>query len=171
MGLFGMMSYDEAMETLIEGTASKAVLEKAYKRIKKNAYNESQGTVQLHYCFGQLYGIEKLECSAEKRIFGSVWLSVDYKGDFDDDNLQLVKRFLTSKHDFTRLVNETALNMQPDDKNFKYATIYLIFAYLYGCGFEPDIEKAEEYAKRAESLGDEKAAVWKTRIEAVKNSK
>lgn len=65
MGLFGMMAYDEAMETLIGGTASNAVLEKAYKRVKKNAYNESQGTVQLHYCFGQLYGIEKIECSAE----------------------------------------------------------------------------------------------------------
>ena len=114
MGLFGMMSYDEAMETLIGGTASNAVLEKAYKRVKKNTYNESQGTVQLHYCFGQLYGIEKLEGSAEKRIFGSVWLSVDYKGDFDDDNLQLVKRFLTSKPDFNRQVNETALNMLPD---------------------------------------------------------
>lgn len=35
MGLFGIMSYDEAMETLIEGTASKSVLEKAYKRIRK----------------------------------------------------------------------------------------------------------------------------------------
>ena len=61
MSLFGIMSYDEAMETLIGGTASNAVLEKAYKRVKKNTYNESQGTVQLHYCFGQLYGIEKLE--------------------------------------------------------------------------------------------------------------
>ena len=36
MGLFGIMSYDEAMETLIEGTASKSVLEKAYKIIIKN---------------------------------------------------------------------------------------------------------------------------------------
>ena len=160
MGLFGMMAYDEAMETLIGGTASNAVLEKAYKRVKKNAYNESQGTVQLHYCFGQLYGIEKIECSAEKRIFGSVWLSVDYKGDFDDDNLQLVKRFLTSKPDFNRQVNETALNMQPDNEDYKYAT-----------GFEPDIEKAEEYAEKSEALGDEKAAVWKARIEAVKNGK
>lgn len=93
------------------------------------------------------------------------------QGDFDDDNLQLVKRFLTSKPDFNRQVNETALNMQPDNKDYKYATVYLIFAYLYGCGFEPDIEKAEEYAEKSEALGDEKAAVWKARIEAVKNGK
>lgn len=68
MGLFGIMSYDEAMETLIGGTASNAVLEKAYKRVKKNTYNESQGTVQLHYCFGQLYGIENLKAPQRKEF-------------------------------------------------------------------------------------------------------
>ena len=52
-----------------------------------------------------------------------------------------------------------------------YATTYLIFAYLYGYGFEPNIEKAEEYAEKSEALGDEYAAVWKARIEAVKNGK
>ena len=45
MGLFGIMSYDEAMETLIEGTASKSVLEKAYKRIRKNEYDKSIGRI------------------------------------------------------------------------------------------------------------------------------
>ena len=66
MGLFGIMSYDEAMETLIEGIASKSVLEKAYKRIRKNEYDKSIGRIALHYCFGELYGlgIEKLETSA-----------------------------------------------------------------------------------------------------------
>ena len=61
--------------------------------------------------------------------------------------------------------------MQPDDKNIMYATTYLIFAYLYGYGFEPNIEKAEEYAEKSEALGDESATVWKARIEAVKNGK
>lgn len=64
-----------------------------------------------------------------------------------------------------------ALNMQADHKAYKYAVVYLIFAYLFGCGFEPNIEKAEEYAEKSEALGDEKAAVWKARIEAVKNGK
>ena len=48
MGLFGIMSYDEAMETLIEGTASKSVLEKAYKRIRKNGYGNSIGRRAKH---------------------------------------------------------------------------------------------------------------------------
>lgn len=69
MGLFGIMSYDEAMETLIEGAASKSVLEKAYKRIRKNEYDKGIGRKALHYCFGELYGlgIEKLETSAVER--------------------------------------------------------------------------------------------------------
>ena len=172
MGLFGMMAYDEAMETLIEGAASKSVLEKAYKRIRKSEYDKSIGRRALYYCFGELYGlgIEKLETSAVERIFGAVWASV-YKGDFDEETLQLVEKLLKQKPDFNRQVNETALNMQPDNKDYKYATVYLIFAYLYGCGFEPDIGKAEEYAEKSEALGDEKAAVWKARIEAVKNGK
>ena len=44
MGLFGIMSYDEAMETLIEGTASKSVLEKAYKRIRKKRIRQKHRT-------------------------------------------------------------------------------------------------------------------------------
>ena len=172
MGLFGIMSYVEAMETLIEGTASKSVLEKAYKRIRKNVYDKSIGRIALHYCFGELYGlgIEKLETSAVERIFGAVWASV-YKGDFDEETLQLVEKLLKQKPDFNRQANDTALNMQPDDKKIMYATTYLIFAYLYGYGFEPNIEKAEEYAEKSEALGDESAAVWKARIEAVKNGK
>ena len=170
MGLVGIMSYDEAMETLIEGTASKSVLEKAYKRIRKNVYDKSIGRIALHYCFGELYGlgIEKLETSAVERIFGAVWASV-YKGSFDEETLQLVERLLKQKPDFNQQTNDTALNMQPDDKNIMYATTYLIFAYLYGYGFDPNIEKAEEYAEKSEALGDESAAVWKARIEAVKN--
>ena len=95
MGLFGIMSYDEAMETLIEGAASKSVLEKAYKRIRKNEYDKGIGRKALHYCFGELYGlgIEKLETSAVERIFGAVWASV-YKGDFDEETLQLVEKLL-----------------------------------------------------------------------------
>ena len=171
MGLFGIMSYDEAMGTLIEGTASKSVLEKAYKRVRKNDFGMDLGGDVLHLCFGRFYGFEEPYDHAEIDVYGSVWLSADNHGTLDEENLGTVKRFLGKHPDFTRLVNETALNMQPDDKNLRYATAYLIFAYLYGCGFEPDIEKAEEYAKKAESLEDEKAAVWKARIEAVKNGK
>lgn len=61
-----------------------------------------------------------------------------------------LKGFWQANPIFNRQVNETALNMQPDNKDYKYATVYLIFAYLYGCGFEPDIEKAEEYAEKSE---------------------
>ncbi len=172
MGLFGIMSYDEAMETLIEGTASKSVLEKAYKRIRKNEYDNSIGRRALHYCFGELYGlgIEKLETSAVERIFGAVWASV-YKGDFDEETLRLVEKLLKQKPDFNQQANDTALNKQPDDKNIKYATTYLIFAYLYGCGFEPNIEKAEEYTEKSEALGDEHTSAWKARIEIVKSGK
>lgn len=172
MGLFGIMSYDEAMETLIEGTASKSVLEKAYKRVRKNEYDKSIGQRALYYCFGELYGlgIEKLETSASERIFGAVWASV-YKGNFDEETLQLVEKLLKQKPDFNQQTNNMALNMQTDHKSYKYAVIYLIFAYLYGCGFDPNIEKAEEYAEKSEALGDEYAAAWKARIEAVKNGK
>ena len=172
MGLFGMMSYDEAMETLIEEAASKSVLEKAYKRIRKNEYDKSIGRIALHGCFRELYGlgVENFETCAEEQIFGAVWASV-YKGDFDEETLQLVEKLLKQKPDFNRQANDTALNMQADHKAYKYAVVYLIFAYLYGCGFEPNIEKAEEYAEKSEALGDEYAAVWKTRIEAVKNGK
>ena len=172
MGLFGIMSYDEAMETLIEGTASKSVLEKAYKRIRKSEYDKSIGRRALYYCFGELYGlgIEKLETSAVERIFGAVWASV-YKGVFDEETLQLVEKLLKQKHDFNRQANDMALNMQADHKAYKYAVVYLIFAYLFGCGFEPDIGKAEEYAEKCEALGDEYATVWKTHIEAVKSGK
>lgn len=171
MGLFGIMSYDEAMETLIDGTASNAVLEKAYKRLNKNKYDKSLGEKVLYLCFGRFYGFEEPYDHAEIDVYGSVWLSVDHNGSFDDKNIELVQSFLEKHPDLTRLANETALNMQPDDKNFIYATAYLIFAYLYGCGFEPSIEKAEEYAKKADELGDEKAVVWKARIESVKNGK
>ena len=171
MGLFGIMSYDEAMEKLIEGTASKAVLEKAYKRIAKDEYDESIGRRALYYCFKELYGLgsEKLETSAVIRIFGAVWASV-YKGEFDEETLQLVEKLLKQNPDFNRQANDTALNMQADNKSYKYAVTFLIFAYLYGLGFEKNIEKAEEYAAKAEAAGDEYAASWKARIETVKNS-
>ena len=126
----------------------------------------------LHYCFRQLYGlgIEKLETSEAERIFGAVWASV-YKGVFDEETLQLVENLLKQKPDFNRQANDMALNMQADHKAYKYAVVYLIFAYLFGCGFELDIGKAEEYAEKCEALGDEYATVWKTHIEAVKNGK
>ena len=171
MGFLGIMSYDEAMEKLIDGTASPSVLEKAYKRVRKNDYNADLDKSVLHLCFGRFYGFEETCGHAETDAFGSVWLSANDHGTLDEENLETVKRFLEKHPDFSRTAFETALNMQPDDKNLKYATAYLIFAYLYGAGAGRDIENAEEYANKAIALGDEKADVWKDRIESIKSGR
>ena len=65
------------------------------------------------------------------------------------------EKLLKQKPDFNRQANDIALNMQADHKSYKYAIAYLIFAYLYGWGFEQNIMKAEEYAAKADAVGDE----------------
>ena len=89
-----------------------------------------------------------------------------------EEGINLLGEIYRRHPDFNREVNEFALNAQPDYKNYSGILPYLSLAHLYGWGYEPNVQEAEEYADKAEAL--EKNIITenlRTRIEAVKNGK
>lgn len=179
MGLFGnkiKMTYDEALNILIDGTAPTAVLKDAFKCVCKSETNNARA--ELHDCLGKLCGVYKDRYG--NTIFDSVLFFLglhmlsDYSTDIIDEDMKLVGEIFRRRPDFNREVNEFALNAQPDYKNYGCVAPYLSLAHLYGWGYEPDVQEAEAFAYRAaeEALINPKGIEWlRARIEAVKNSK
>lgn len=178
MGLFGKkikMTYDEALNILMDGTAPTAVLKDAFKCVCKSKENNARTT--LHDCLGELCGVYKDQYST---IFDGVLFFVglhmlsDYATETINENMKLMGEIFRRRPDFNREVNEFALNAQPDYKNYGCVAPYLSLAHLYGWGYEPDVQEAEAFADRAaaEALINPKETEWlRACIEAVKNGK
>ena len=177
MGLFGKknkMTYDEALNILIDGTSSPLVLKDAYKCVTKPLCDTARSI--FHSCLGNLCGVVKNcgEATAKDDVFGVVCFSLSgfEAPETNNENLKLLERLLRRRPDFNREVNEFAMSVQPDYKNYNFSVLYLALAYLYGWGFASDIEKAEEYAKKAKTLGEiDTCEALKKRIENEKNDR
>lgn len=178
MGLFGKkikMTYDEALNILMDGTAPTAVLKDAFKCVCKSETNNAR--TELHFCLGMLCGVYK--DGYGNTIFDSVLFFLglhmlsDCSADIIDEDMKLMGEIFRRRPDFNRKVNEFALNAQPDYKNYCCVAPYLSLAHLYGWGYEPDVQEAEAFADRAaETSKSSKKAEWlRARIEAVKNGK
>lgn len=178
MGLFGKynkMTYDEALNLLMDGTAPTAVLKAAFKCVCKSKTNNAR--TELHDCLGMLCGVYKDRYG--NTIFDSVFFFLvlhmlsDYSADIIDEDMKLLSEVFRRRPDFNREVNEFALNAQPDYKNYGCVAPYMSLAHLYGWGYEPDVQEAEAFAdKVAEMPKYSKETEWlRARIEAVKNGK
>lgn len=87
-----------------------------------------------------------------------------------EEGINLLGEIYRRHPDFNREVNEFALNAQPDYKYSSAVAPYLSLAHLYGWGYEPNVQKAEEYVDKAEALEKNKITEnLRARIEAVKN--
>lgn len=178
MGLFGRynkMTYDEALNLLMDGTAPTAVLKAAFKCVCKSKTNNAR--TELHFCLGKLCGVFKdgYGNTAFDSVFFFLGLHMlsDYSADIIDEDMKLLSEVFRRRPDFNRELNEFALNAQPDYKNYGCVAPYLSLAHLYGWGYEPDVQKAEAFAaKVAETSKYSKETEWlRARIEAVKNSR
>lgn len=178
MGLFGKkikMTYDEALNILMDGTAPTAVLKDAFKCVGKSKENNARTT--LHDCLGELCGVYKDEYgnSAFDIVLFFIGLHMlhDYTTETINENMKLMGEIFRRRPDFNREVNEFALNAQPDYKNYGCAAPYLSLAHLYGWGYEPNVQEAEAFADRAaEALKKNKETEWlRACIETVKNGK
>lgn len=178
MGLFGKynkMTYDEALNLLMDGTAPTAVLKAAFKCVCKSKTNNAR--TELHFCLGKLCGVFKDRYG--NTIFDNVLFFLglhmlsDYSADIIDEDMKLLSEVFRRRPDFNRELNEFALNAQPDYKNYGCVAPYLSLAHLYGWGYEPDVQEAEAFAdKVAEMPKYPKETEWlRARIEAVKNGK
>lgn len=77
MGLFGKkikMTYDEALNILMDGTAPTAVLKDAFKCVCKSETNNAR--TELHFCLGMLCGVFKDRYG--KTAFDSVLFFLGY---------------------------------------------------------------------------------------------
>lgn len=178
LGLFGKkikMTYNEALNILMDGTAPTAVLKAAFKCVCKSETNNARA--ELHLCLGELCGVYK--DGYGNSVFDSVLFFLglhmlsDCSADIIDEDMKLMGEIFRRRPDFNRKVNEFALNAQPDYKNYACVAPYLSLAHLYGWGYEPDVQEAEAFADRAaEASNSSKKAEWlRARIEAVKNGK
>ena len=178
MGLFGKkikMTYDEALNILMDGTAPTAVLKDAFKCVCKSETNNAR--TELHNCLGVLCGVYK--DGYGKTAFDSVLFFLglhmlsDYAADIIDEDMKLMGEIFRRRPDFNREVNEFALNAQPDYKNYVCVAPYLSLAHLYGWGYEPDVQEAEAFADRVAEASENSKEIerLRARIEAVKNCK
>lgn len=178
MGLFGnynKMTYDEALNLLMDGMVPTAVLKAAFKCVCKSKTNNAR--TELHDCLGMLCGVYKGRYG--NTAFDSVFFFLglhtlsDYSADIIDEDMKLLSEVFRRRPDFNRELNEFALNAQPDYKNYGCVATYLSLAHLYGWGYDPDVQEAEAFADRvAEMPKYSKETEWlRARIEAVKNSK
>lgn len=169
------MTYDEALNILMDGTAPTAVLKDAFKCVCNSETNNAR--TELHFCLGMLCGVfkDRYGHSVFDSVFGFVMLHMlsDYSPEMINEDMKLMGEIFRRRPDFNREVNEFALNAQPDYKNYVCVAPYLSLAHLYGWGYEPDVQEAEAFADRvAETPKNSKETEWlRARIEAVKNGK
>ncbi|MGN1162049.1 MAG: hypothetical protein ACI4SX_07390 [Candidatus Fimenecus sp.] len=169
------MTEDEALNILLEGTAPIETLEKAEDSLKYHSMRTCRFTLcYLSDCLGALYGLNENKSggTAIDYVFEFVRVVLDERTASEEscEGLKLMGEIFRRHPDFNREVNEFALNAQPDYKNYSGILPYLSLAHLYGWGYEPNVQEAEEYADKAEAL--EKNIITenlRARIEAVKN--
>lgn len=170
------MTYDEALNILLEGTAPIKTLENAdgsliHFGMKTNRYD----LCNLYSCLGHLCGLKNKESvnTTIDFVFCFVTMSLEgHTAEETEEGINLLGEIYRRHPDFNREVNEFALNAQPDYKNYSGILPYLSLAHLYGWGYEPNVQKAEEYVDKAEALEKNKITEnLRARIEAVKNGK
>ena len=185
MGLFNKLTKkyvekkeNEALTILMEGTAPFQTLENALDSLRHFCFETGRGRYaigSLYECLGKLCGLKRNESdiTAIDLVFIFVIISLESLDTFSEEieeGMKLLSEIYRRHPDFNREVNEFALNAQPDYKKYSGILPYLSLAYLYGWGYEPNVQEAEEYADKAEAL--EKNIITenlRTRIEAVEN--
>lgn len=157
MGLFGKynkMTYDEALNLLMDGMVPTAVLKAAFKCVCKSKTNNARA--ELHDCLGMLCGVYKNRYgnTAFDSVFFFLGLHMlsDYPADIIDEDMKLLSEVFRRRPDFNRELNEFALNAQPDYKNYGCVAPYLSLAHLYGWGYEPDVQEAEAFADKVAEM-------------------
>lgn len=170
------MTEDEALNILLEGTAPIKTLENAHvSLVLFGSKTDRYDLCNLYSCLGDLCGLKRNESdiTAIDFVFIFVTMSLeDHTAEETEEGINLLGEIYRRHPDFNREVNEFALNAQPDYKEYSGILPYLSLAHLYGWGYEPNVQEAEEYADKAEAL--EKNIITenlRTRIEAVKNGK
>lgn len=184
MGLFNKLTKkyvekkeNEALTILMEGTAPIQTLENACDSLYHFCCDKGRGRyamASLYDCLGILCGIKRNESdnTAIDFVFMFVIISLrhDTFSEEIEEGMKLLSEIYRRHPDFNREVNEFALNAQPDYKKYSGILPYLSLAHLYGWGYEPNIQEAEEYADKAEALEkNEITENLRARIEAVKN--
>lgn len=169
------MPEDEALTILMEGTAPIKTLENAYKSLVCLSTTSRRCAVLcLYHCLGKLCGLEiyNTDNTAIDEVFGFLIMPRITQVSFEEfeEGMKLLGEIYRRHPDFNREVNEFALNEQPDSKYYSKVAPYLSLAHLYGWGYEPDVQQAEEYADKAEALEkNEITENLRACIEAVKN--
>lgn len=168
------MTYDEALNILLEGTAPIKTLKNAQDSLLQFGYKTDRYDLcNLYSCLGDLCGINPTEYVNTKIdfVFWFVKMSLEgHTAEETEEGINLLGEIYRRHPDFNREVNEFALNAQPDYKNYSGILPYLSLAHLYGWGYEPNVQEAEEYADKAEALEKNKITEnLRARIEAVKN--
>lgn len=177
MGLFGKkikMTYDEALNILMDGTAPTETLKHAHDSLLQfGKKTDRYDLCNLYSCLGDLCGIKPTESvnTTIDFVFWFVKMSLEgHTAEETEEGINLLGEIYRRHPDFNREVNEFALNAQPDYKNYSGILPYLSLAHLYGWGYEPNVQEAEEYADKAEALEKNKITEnLRARIEAVKN--
>ena len=171
-----MMPYDEALNILLEGTAPIKTLKNADDSLIDFGFKTYRYDLcNLYSCLSNLCGLKNKESvnTTIDFVFCFVIMSLEgHTAEETEEGINLLGEIYRRHPDFNREVNEFALNAQPDYKNYSGILPYLSLAHLYGWGYEPNVQEAEEYADKAEAL--EKNIITenlRTRIEAVKNGK
>lgn len=171
------MPEDEALTILMEGTVPIQTLENAYKSLVCLSTTSRRCAVLcLYHCLGKLCGLEiyNTDNTAIDEVFGFLIMPRITEVSFEEfeEGMKLLGEIYRRHSDFNREVNEFALNAQPDSKYYSEVAPYLSLAHLYGWGYEPNVQQAEEYADKAETLEkNEITENLRARIEAVKNGK
>lgn len=171
-----MMPYDEALNILLEGTAPIKTLENADDSLIDFGYKTYRYDLcNLYSCLGDLCGLKNKESvnTTIDFVFCFVIMSLEgHTAEETEEGINLLGEIYRRHPDFNREVNEFALNAQPDYKYYSGILPYLSLAHLYGWGYEPNVQKAEEYVDKAEALEKNKITEnLRARIEAVKNGK
>lgn len=170
------MTEDEALNILLEGTAPIKTLENAHvSLVLLGSKTDRYDLCNLYSCLGDLCGLKRNESDITAIDFVFIFVTMSLEGhtaEETEEGINLLGEIYRRHPDFNREVNEFALNAQPDYKEYSGILPYLSLAHLYGWGYEPNVQEAEEYADKAEAL--EKNIITenlRTRIEAVKNGK
>lgn len=169
------MTYDEALNILMDGTAPTKTLENAHDSLLQFGYKTNRYDLcNLYSCLSGLCGINPPEYVNTKIdfVFWFVKMSLEgHTAEETEEGINLLGKIYRRHPDFNREVNEFALNAQPDYKNYSGILPYLSLAHLYGWGYELNVQEAEEYADKAEALEKNKITEnLRARIEAVKNA-
>lgn len=170
------MTYDEALNILMDGTAPTETLKNAHDSLVHFGYKTDRYDLcNLYSCLGDLCGIKPTEYvnTAIDFVFCFVKMSLEgHTAEETEEGINLLGEIYRRHPDFNREVNEFALNAQPDYKYYSAVAPYLSLAHLYGWGYEHNVQKAEEYVDKAEALEKNKITEnLRARIEAVKNGK